>query len=55
MNEVPGIMANIVEALMDADITILQSSDSHTTIWVLVNEADMIRAVRALHAQIKAL
>jgi aspartate kinase len=53
MNEVPGIMANIVEALMNADITILQSSDSHTTIWVLVYEADMILAVRTLHAQFK--
>jgi aspartate kinase len=53
MNEVPGIMANIVEALMNADITILQSSDSHTTIWVLVNEEDMILAVRTLHAQFK--
>ncbi|QGQ96284.1 aspartate kinase [Paenibacillus psychroresistens] len=53
MNEVPGIMANIVEALMDADITILQSSDSHTTIWVLVNEVDMVLAVRTLHAKFK--
>jgi aspartate kinase len=49
MNEVPGIMANIVEALMAVDITILQSSDSHTTIWVLVHEKDMILAVRTLH------
>ncbi|MEX2462279.1 MAG: aspartate kinase [Paenibacillaceae bacterium] len=53
MNEVPGIMANVVEALMSADITILQSSDSHTTIWVLVHEADMVSAVRTLHAQFK--
>jgi aspartate kinase len=53
MNEVPGIMANIVEALMAADIAILQSSDSHTTIWVLVHEEDMIRAVRTLHATFK--
>jgi aspartate kinase len=53
MNEVPGIMANIVEALMAADITILQSSDSHTTIWVLVHEEDMVLAVRTLHAKFK--
>jgi aspartate kinase len=53
MNEVPGIMANVVEALMSADITILHSSDSLTTIWVLVNEADMVQAVRTLHAQFK--
>jgi aspartate kinase len=46
-------MANIVEALMAVDITILQTSDSHTTIWVLVHEEDMILAVRTLHAQFK--
>lgn len=48
---VPGVMAQIVEALTDQDIQILQSADSHTTIWVLVHEADMVRAVRALHQQ----
>jgi aspartate kinase len=53
MNEVPGIMANIVEALMAVDITILQTSDSHTTIWVLVHEEDMVLAVRTLHSQFK--
>lgn len=53
MNEVPGIMANIVEALLSADITILQSSDSHTTIWVLVNEDDMVLAVKTLHNKFK--
>jgi aspartate kinase len=48
---VPGVMAQIVEALTNQDIQILQSADSHTTIWVLVHEADMVRAVRALHQQ----
>lgn len=48
---VPGVMAQIVEALTREDIQILQSADSHTTIWVLVHEADMKRAVRALHQQ----
>ncbi|MBC8931427.1 ACT domain-containing protein, partial [Escherichia coli] len=28
---------------------ILQSADSHTTIWVLVREKDLISAVNALH------
>jgi aspartate kinase len=46
---VPGIMAHIVEALTEEDIQILQSADSHTTIWVLVRDADMVKAVRALH------
>lgn len=46
---VPGVMANIVEALSDAGVTILQSADSHTTIWVLVQKIDMVPAVKALH------
>ncbi|WP_028550480.1 aspartate kinase [Paenibacillus sp. UNC451MF] len=49
MNGVPGIMAQIVEALTEEDISILQSADSNTTIWVLVQGIDMVRAVRALH------
>jgi len=49
MAGVPGVMAQIVEALTGEDIRILQSADSHTTIWVLVYEKDMIRAVQALH------
>ncbi|MCR8983628.1 aspartate kinase [Brevibacillus laterosporus] len=48
---VPGVMAHIVEALTKEEIQILQSADSHTTIWVLVHDEDMARAVRALHQQ----
>ena len=50
INGVPGIAAKIVTALSDEGITILQSADSHTTIWVLVKEADLAKAVNALHA-----
>jgi aspartate kinase len=46
---VPGVTARIVEALSGQGINILQSADSHTTIWVLVQEDDMINAVNALH------
>ncbi len=46
---VPGVMADMVEALSDAGVRILQSADSHTTIWVLVNREDMVPAVQALH------
>ncbi|SHF32563.1 aspartate kinase [Seinonella peptonophila] len=46
---VPGVMAQILEALTEEDIQILQSADSHTTIWVLVRGEDMIRSVQALH------
>lgn len=49
MAGVPGIMAMIAEALSMKDIQILQSADSHTTIWVLVKQEDMIEAVRVLH------
>lgn len=53
MNGVPGIMAHIVEALTEEEIGILQSSDSNTTIWVLVRSSDMANAVRALHKKFK--
>lgn len=46
---VPGVMADMVEALSDAGVSILQSADSHTTIWVLVHKGDMVTAVQTLH------
>jgi aspartate kinase len=50
---VPGVMAKIMEALTEEDIQILQSADSHTTIWILVHGTDMAKAVRALHRKFK--
>lgn len=47
---VPGIMAKIVRALTGEGIQILQSADSHTTIWCLVHRKDMELAVRSLHS-----
>jgi aspartate kinase len=49
MAGVPGVMAKVAEALTEKDIQILQCADSHTTIWVLVKDEDMVAAVRALH------
>jgi aspartate kinase len=49
INGVPGVAAKIVTALSDREISILQSADSHTTIWVLVKEPDLTEAVNALH------
>ncbi|MBC1934950.1 aspartate kinase [Listeria grandensis] len=46
---VPGVTAKIVSALSAKNIAILQSADSHTTVWILVEEADLIAAVNALH------
>ncbi|QNK54814.1 aspartate kinase [Paenibacillus sp. PAMC21692] len=51
MNGQPGVMARIVEALTEQGISIMQSSDSNTTIWVLVRDEDMAVALRALHAK----
>ncbi|SFA73333.1 MULTISPECIES: aspartate kinase [unclassified Bacillus (in: firmicutes)] len=49
MAGVPGVTSKIVTALSEKGIRILQSADSHTTIWVLVKQADLSKAVNALH------
>lgn len=49
INGVPGVAAKIVSALSEKGIGILQSADSHTTIWVLVKEENLIEAVNSLH------
>lgn len=49
MTGVPGVMARIVKALTEVGVEIIQSSDSHTTIWVLVQKEQMHKAIRALH------
>ncbi|GEL75823.1 aspartate kinase [Tenuibacillus multivorans] len=46
---VPGVASKIVTALATNHIQILQSADSHTTIWVLIKEKDLEKAVNALH------
>ncbi|UOQ43006.1 aspartate kinase [Halobacillus salinarum] len=46
---VPGVTSKIVQTLTDAGVQILQSADSHTTIWVLIKEEDLVLAVNALH------
>lgn len=50
MNGQPGVMANIISALTDMDIPILQSADSNAAIWVLVLESDMVASLKALHS-----
>ncbi|HYK72207.1 MAG TPA: aspartate kinase [Pseudoneobacillus sp.] len=49
MAGVPGVASKIVTALSEKGIRILQSADSHTTIWVLVKQEDLVAAVNALH------
>jgi aspartate kinase len=46
---VPGVTSKIVTALSEQGIRILQSADSHTTIWVLVKQEDLVKSVNALH------
>ncbi len=49
MHGVPGVMARVAECLSEAGVSVLQTADSHTTISVLVAEADVEPAVSALH------
>jgi aspartate kinase len=51
MTGVPGVIADIIEALCKEEVPVLQCNDSHTTVWVLVKQEDMEKAVRALHRQ----
>jgi len=46
---VPGVMARIIKALSHNGIEILQTSDSHTTIWCLVKGEDTAKAMISLH------
>lgn len=49
MTGIPGVASKIVQSLVEAGVQILQSADSHTTIWVLVHEKHLKVAVNALH------
>lgn len=53
MRGVPGVMARIVKALLKEKVKILQSSDSHNTIWCLIEEKDTDKAISALHKEFK--
>jgi aspartate kinase len=49
MRGVPGVMAEVVEALGDAGVKIFQTSDSHASISCLVMQDDILKAARGLH------
>ena len=49
MHGVPGVMARVAETLRGSGVTIVQVSDSHATISVLVWQNRRSRAVDALH------
>jgi aspartate kinase len=46
---VPGVMSKIIRALENVGITVLQTADSHTTIWCLVQSSEAEKAIVALH------
>jgi aspartate kinase len=49
IQDLPGIMASVSEALQDAGVDILQTSDSHVTISCLIRSTDLETSARALH------
>lgn len=49
MKGIPGVMAKIVNVLDVNNIEILQTADSHMTIWCLVHSYNVEKAIKALH------
>ncbi|WP_163579942.1 aspartate kinase [Gracilibacillus saliphilus] len=49
MSGVPGVTSKIVQTLTNKNIPILQSADSHRTIWVLIQNVHLETALNALH------
>lgn len=49
MNGVPGIVTTIVKALEKERIEVMQTSDSNTTIWLLIDEENEKKAVQTIH------
>lgn len=51
MRGTPGVMAQVLDALHQVDVTVIHSTDSNITISLLVAESDVGKAVEALHRQ----
>ncbi|MEY8762107.1 MULTISPECIES: aspartate kinase [Clostridium] len=51
MRGVPGVIAKILKVLFEENIKVLQTADSHTTIWCLVKSDMAGRAINALHRE----
>lgn len=49
MEGVPGVMADVMESLDQAGVTVLQTSDSDITISFLIKEADLTKAIQILY------
>jgi len=53
MKGIPGVMAKIIKALSDSNIEVLQTADSHMTIWCLVHSENEKDAINVLHKTFK--
>jgi aspartate kinase len=53
MRGIPGVMARILKVLAKENIQVLQTADSHTTIWCLIRSNDVEKAVNSLHKEFK--
>lgn len=49
MTGVPGIMAKVINTLGESDIEVLQTADSHMTIWCLIRSEKVSEATNLLH------
>lgn len=49
MQGTPGVMAVIMKSLNNANIEVLQTADSHMTIWCLIHSKDCVKALNILH------
>ena len=55
MTGIPGVMSKVARGLKEAEIPLLQTSDSSMTISCLVDENDMEKAVHVYTQQILLL
>ena len=53
MQGIPGVMARILKSLTRENIEVLQTADSHMTIWCLVETGYVEKAINALHREFK--
>ena len=49
MTGIPGVIARIVQGLTENNIEVLQTADSHMTIWCLIHTENVEEAINALH------
>ncbi|SHK34050.1 aspartate kinase [Clostridium cavendishii DSM 21758] len=49
MKGIPGVMAKILNALDKENIEVLQTADSHMTIWCLIEDDKVAKAINSIH------